>query len=267
MRNTETPFHFDCEVDVFEKAGAAPDKVRRIGGFVSTGRHDKQNEYVLQQGLDFSPFLASGWFNDNHSKKTAGIVGFPEDARIISKGEKLPTGKVADRTGWYVEGYLLKGHPPSDELWNLAQALQPTSRRLGYSVEGKVIQRLEKGDGTKVVTRALVKNVAITACPVNTDTALEVLVKALGVGSPSAGGDPGAIPVGVGLTGSAQGAGRVLMPESLEDYGCKKPKKRKRKMTKSEAISLIRRRYPRITNQTAARVYAFAAQRAASSAA
>jgi hypothetical protein len=264
----EQSFNFDMDVEVFEKAGVAPEKARRIGGFVSTADLDKHGERVLQEGLDFSPFLRDGWFNDNHSRATADIVGFPEAAKLIRKGERLPNGSVADKGGWFVEGYLLQGHPPADKLWELAKALQKTPRRLGFSIEGKVTQRISKA-GEPVVAAAVVKNVAVTNCPVNNKTALEVLAKslsaaemskALEVGAPAGpANDPGAVPAGVPLKGT--GVGRVLMPESIEGYGGKK--KRKKKLTKSEALALIRRRYPGITTSTAQRLYGFAVAHAA----
>lgn len=264
----ETPFRFDVEIEAFEKGDGEPEKARRIGGFVSTAKLDKQGERVLQEGLDFRPFVEGGWFNDNHSKATADIVGFPEDARLVRKGEKLPTGKAADKTGWWVEGYLLQGHPPADKLWHLAKALHGTKRRLGYSIEGRVTQRINKA-GEPVVAAAVVKNVALTNCPVNTDTALEVLTKSLDAmnkalsAGPAAGpaSDPGLVPAGEPLTGA--GAGRVLAPESLD--GARPKKRKKRRLTKSEAFDLVRERYPRVSTTTAARILAYAAQHASQS--
>jgi hypothetical protein len=274
LQESDAPaFNFDFDIEVFEKAGVAPEKARRIGGFVSTSALDKQGERVLQEGLDFSPFLQDGWFNDNHSKATADIVGFPETAKLIRKGERLPSGTSADKTGWFVEGYLLQGHPPSDRIWELAKALQKTPRRLGFSVEGRVTQRMNKA-GEPIVARAVVKNVAVTNCPVNNQTSLEVLAKslsaiemskALEVGPPPGpASDPGSIPAGVPLSG--MGAGRVLMPESIGGYagafgnpnGAQPRKKKKKKLTKSAALDLIHSRYPGITNHTAARIFRFA---------
>jgi hypothetical protein len=264
----EQDFSFDVEIEPFEKAGE-PEKERRIAGFVTTAKLDKQGEKVLQSGLDFTPFLRDGWFNDNHSRATADIIGFPETAKLIEKGETLPNGRTADKSGWFVEGYLLKGHPPADRVWGLARSLQRTSRRLGFSIEGKVTQRLNKG-GTPIIASAVVKNVAVTNCPVNPDTALEVLSKsldamnkALAVGPPAGGSDPGAVPAGVPLTGA--GAGRVVMPESIEGYKARRSKKKK-KLGKSEALILIKRRYPDVDKTTAVRILAFAVSRAAKAA-
>jgi hypothetical protein len=219
-------FDFDCEV--FEKAG--PDgKERRIGGIVSTDHMDRQHEILLQEGLDFSPFLKGGWFNDNHDKTTEALVGYPDKAVL----RELPDG----RKGWYVEGYLLKGHDRADRLWDLANALQKTDRKLGFSVEGQILDRDPKSPGT--VRKAVVREVAITRCPVNEQTALSVLAKSLSAGS--AVSDPGVAP----------GEGFPLRVEVLE-------KKKRKKMKKSEAIAALLKLNPRCSSDLAIKIVEFA---------
>ena len=78
--DTDTPFRFDMEVEVFEKAGPDQARERRIGGLVSTDHMDRQGEILLAEGLDFAPFIKGGWFNDNHDKATDALVGYPEFA-------------------------------------------------------------------------------------------------------------------------------------------------------------------------------------------
>jgi len=165
-RPAEIPFKFEIPVEAFWKAGKKGQE-RRIGGIISTESRDRQQEVVLQRGLDFSPFLQAGWFNDNHSKETTGIVGYP-----IKVEKTIYKGKPAHR----VEGYLLPDYPRADEIWNLANSLQKTDRRLGFSVEGGVTRREHDG---RTIAEAVVRNVAITNCPVNIDTGLEVLAKSM----------------------------------------------------------------------------------------
>ena len=149
----ELPFKFELPIDAWtEKAGEAG-KERRIGGIISTESADRHGEIVLQRGLDFKDFLKNGWFNDNHSKDTTGILGYP------IKVEKVQhAGKQAHR----VEGYLLPGYKPADKIWDLARSLQKTGRRLGFSIEGSVRQRT--GPRENVIAEAVVRNVAITNC-------------------------------------------------------------------------------------------------------
>jgi len=155
-------FDFEVPLSVFEKADAPKGKQRRIGGIVSLETQDRQDEIVLQRGLDFSDFRKNGWFNDNHTKDTTGIVGYPEEVQFFQRGAELPDGSVAPAQGHWVEGYLLEGYKKADEIWDLGQALQKTNRRLGFSVEGKILQR--SGPKQRTIAKALVRNVAITNC-------------------------------------------------------------------------------------------------------
>lgn len=218
MENSELidsiPFAFDAEAVTFEKSDASPNRMRRIAGVISTEVKDRQGDTVLQRGLDFSEFLQFGWFNDNHSRETAAVLGYPDTVRQFRKGDILPDGRSASSHCTWAEGYLLNTQK-ADEIWELGQALRDTPRRLGYSVEGKIESRT--GSDRKTIAKAVVREVAITKSPVNTDSRLEVLAKAiidfekaLSVGPVS---DPGAAPTG---PQTGEGAGQVLTVESLE---------------------------------------------------
>ena len=133
---------------------------RRIGGYCSTQHLDRQDEIVLQKGLDFTEFADYGFFNDNHNQATAAVVGIPDKVEFHA-------GK-----GWYTTGELLKGFSRADEIWSLAKSLENTKRRLGFSIEGKVIER----DGNRIV-KAKIRNVAITNAPVNPNCSWSTLSK------------------------------------------------------------------------------------------
>jgi hypothetical protein len=257
----EIPFKIEVPIEVFEKAGEKG-KERRIGGIISTEAKDKQGEVVLQRGLDFSDFEANGWFNDNHSRDTAGIVGYPMKGGIR---RTTHNGKPAT----YVEGYLLQGDGEkslqADRIWGLANALQKTDRRLGFSIEGKVMRR--SGPNGKTIAQARVSNVAITNCPVNTDSGLDVLAKSMMAleGDENAIEALKALAAGNAIAAPAEptpGDGFALRGESLEGG----PKKRKRKkkqrlVAKSEAIEFIRRRHPGLSAEDAERIWHFAKRR------
>lgn len=154
-------FDFDVPVSFFEKADAEPGKERRIGGIATLETKDRQGEVILARGVDFSDFVQNGWFNDNHSKNTTDILGYPEKAKFFRKNEQLPNGEVSTAAGHWVEGYLLNT-PGADKVWELGRALAQTKRRLGFSVEGRIEKRT--GPLQKTIARALVRNVAITNC-------------------------------------------------------------------------------------------------------
>ena len=206
------PLSFFSKSDPSEPAG----RDRRIGGVISTEKLDKQGEIVIQKGLDFTPFLKGGWFNDNHKREATDILGYPTGVTPFKKGDRLPDGTVAAGTGTWAEGYLLKTKKAT-EFWELGLDLQKSNdRRLGFSIEGSVQKR--EGRKGEVVAKALVKNVAITHCPVGEDTRLVTLAKSLVAvekGMTAGTATPGvAIATQGAQTGG--GAGRVVMPQSLE---------------------------------------------------
>jgi hypothetical protein len=135
-------------VEILKSEGdESSEESRRIGGYCSTEHLDRQDEKVLQRGLDFREFIDYGYFNDNHNQSTTALVGVPESAEFHA-------GK-----GWYTTGHLLKGFPRADELWTLAKSLEGTRRKLGFSIEGKVLERR----GNHIV-KAKIRNVAVTNC-------------------------------------------------------------------------------------------------------
>lgn len=248
------PFDFEVPCSFFEKADAEPGKQRRIGGIISTESPDRQDEVVLQRGLDFSPWLQSGWYNDNHSKKTTDILGYPEAVQPFKKGEKLPNGEVAKVNGTWAEGYLLDT-PQAEEVWKLGKALAKTNRRLGFSVEGSIQKRT--GKLRKTVAKAVVRNVAITNCPVNTDSKLEVLAKSLQAAEQCEDDIDKALAMGPATPGAVPTGGAVLSPESLEADPKEMEKRKKeaqKSLSKAEAIAWVQKRIPGISEAAAGRI-------------
>ena len=259
FRRAEIPFRFELPVETFYKAGE-PGKERRIGGVISTESKDRQGEVVLQRGLDFAEFLANGWINDNHSKETTGIVGYPLKVDRVTVNGKPATA---------FEGYLLEGHAPSDKIWNLAQVLQKTGRRLGFSIEGAVVRR--EGMHGEIVAKAKVRNVAITNAPVNTDTELEVIAKSLQAMESEGWEDrrleqlQRAMMAGQGFAQpgvAVPGLGAALRPESMEmapkTATYRRPRSRKA-LTKAEALEVVHGRFPGLTDSQALRILNHAA--------
>jgi phage head maturation protease len=149
-------FNIDMDIEKSEESSSA----RLIRGYASTEDEDRQGEHMVQKGLDISDFINHGYFNYDHDNSI--ILGYPHN-----------TCKV-DNNGFWVEGELLKGIPQADRIWELAIALKKSNapRKVGFSVEGKVIQR----DGSKIL-KAKIYNVAITTNPVNTSCSWEAVVK------------------------------------------------------------------------------------------
>lgn len=150
------------EVDL-TKGGEDIEKTRPIGGTCSTEKLDRQDESVFAKGLDFSEFVNHGFFNDNHKQETAAVLGEPNMAELRDNK-------------WFTAGNLYLDYPPADRVWMLAKAMKKSnsSRRLGFSIEGKVQQRSFDGR----ILKAKIRHVAITNSPVNTDCSWDILAKA-----------------------------------------------------------------------------------------
>ena len=135
----------------------------RIRGIASTPDTDRQSESVVQDGLDISEFVNYGYFNFDHDNSK--ILGYPDKERT----------KI-EKSVFYVEGKLLDT-PLSRRIWETAVALKKSQapRKLGLSIEGKVLDRDPKGK----ILKAKVYNVAITSTPVNPNATWEALVKSM----------------------------------------------------------------------------------------
>lgn len=158
---------FDHKTDTFnfwipaEMVKADPklgDGVRRIRGLASTDHRDLQGEVVDIKGIDLSYFKNHGILNDNHSQETSAVIGEPTSAKITSAGLEI-------------EGIIYKGKESADRVWEHMNALElsKASRKMGLSIEGKIVSR----EGSKI-KRCFLRNIAVTYCPVNTHTYAEI---------------------------------------------------------------------------------------------
>lgn len=167
----------------FEK-GKSDKELMRIKGIASSVAEDSDGETLHPSGFELDYLLTKGFFNwDHQSKKTAAaIIGEPDFAKIVNNGKQL-----------YVEGYLYADSEEAKATYKLAQVLEKNSktRRLGFSIEGQVIER---GCGPQylddkntilnpsfdpvlwaIVKRARITSIAITPMPKNPNTLLEVM--------------------------------------------------------------------------------------------
>lgn len=210
---------------------------RQLFGIMSTERTDRQDEKVIAKGLDFQDFLTHGHFNDNHSQETSAIIGYPEE---VKQYENLGVvkGELDGIAGWACKGYVLKGYKRADDIWELAKALAAVpNRKLGFSIEGKVIRR-----SNKCIEKARIRNVAITNCPVNTDATWNVLTKSFYDSDVAM----KALSAGVGTTPATQTGGGALRTEDLDSRFKKKgsmidPKKREGGQTEISLEDALKR--------------------------
>ena len=267
------PFELNCPATFWLNKSAPEGEQRRFAGIISTENPDRQAEVVLQKGLDFEPFLKYGWFNDNHSKKTSEVVGVPALVKSYKRGDLLPNGMTAETNLSWSEGFLVPNHKPADDLWGLAMTLEKSglNRQLGFSLEGGIRKR--EGPGGKVVAKAVVRNVAITNCPVNPDTRFEALAKSMQLVADTPDDVLEAfikgMTMGVATPGTAvatqgpktgEGAGQVTTPQSLETGSSQNitdtddEDEDDKKLNKAEAILWLYQRMPSVSAQTLGRI-------------
>jgi hypothetical protein len=154
------------------KGRNVPQGCRPLRGVASTPHKDLQSEDVVQKGLDTKYFLRYGYYNDDHQKGHKHKVGQPTLAVVKATEDRFGH----KTTGLWTEGFLWKAglHEGADAIYELAKALAGSGadRSVGFSIEGKVLQR----DGNRII-KAWIQDIAITASPINTYTWLEVVDK------------------------------------------------------------------------------------------
>jgi hypothetical protein len=157
-------FNFWMPVEFEKSVTKKGEKVMRVKGIASTADVDSDGEILEPSGYDLSRLTTSGHINWNHLAKNdpSKIIGEPDVAKIVNN--KL-----------YIEGVLYKGHDLAESVWKYAETLNGnnSTRRLGWSVEGRALQRDPMNP--KRITKALITNVAITPSPVNASTFVDIV--------------------------------------------------------------------------------------------
>lgn len=145
----------------------------KISGYCSTVTKDSDEQWVDQNGLDFSKALTTGFFTYEHPLGAINIVGFPtQTAReVIQKADKS-----VDATR--VTGYLYKDDKLGKVLLEKAVTMAKAGgqRRLGFSIEGKLKPGGKVGNCLRAVD---VRSIAISPAPKNPDTWWEPVMHSL----------------------------------------------------------------------------------------
>jgi hypothetical protein len=186
-------FELPVELELRKSQGSSTPR-RILRGYASTASRDRDGETVLQQGMDFSPLLKSGFINYDHQGKCLQCQTVSDRPVCPECGSKakmpivigFPISAEIRDSGWWLESELYNGAGSdgttsdqlrlADETWAIGMAMQKSggSRSLSYSVEGGVLQR----HGNKVV-KSVVRHCAVTLKPVNEDANVELFMKSL----------------------------------------------------------------------------------------
>ena len=105
--------------------------VMRISGVASTSDVDTDVEELDPNGFDLSYFKKQGFVNWNHNKNPESIIGEPVEAKVTKDGK------------FYIEADLYPDSKLAQDTYELAKMLgkNSTSRKLGWSIEGKALER------------------------------------------------------------------------------------------------------------------------------
>ncbi len=152
----------------FEKAkinktdGAAEERLI-IKGVASTMDVDSDGEILDPNGFDLSHFMSKGHINWNHQVKNdpMAIIGEPLEAKIVNNQ-------------MVVKALLYKDNELAKKVYKIGQVLEKSgsSRRLGFSIEGKVTER--DTVNKKYIKKAKITHLAVAPTPKNASTVMDI---------------------------------------------------------------------------------------------
>lgn len=168
--NLEDKFTFWCPLEKAQDLDPTTgEPVMKLGGIASTSDEDSDGEFLDPKGFDIKPLIESGMVNWHHQAKgqPATIIGEPTKAEIRPEG-------------LYIETELYPSSKIACDVWELAETLEKDSktRRLGYSIEGKVVKRKsndKKSPDYKKIIKAVITGVAVTHQPKNPQTFANII--------------------------------------------------------------------------------------------
>ena len=158
--NKKDTFQFFCPATL-EKTDSGAYKIK---GLASTANIDDDGEIVRPEGLDLNRIdKGQGVLNWNHGKGPENVVGMLTGYDIDTENEQT-----------YVEGELFKKHKTAGAVIEIMDSLKSSDiGRMGMSIEGKVIKRNK--ENPKIIEKCEVNAVALTLCPVNSDTYVDFM--------------------------------------------------------------------------------------------
>lgn len=230
-RNNVFKFWFPIEKSQETIDPTTGEEIMRLGGIASTSDEDSDGEFLDPKGFDIKPLMERGTVNWHHQAKgqPSAIIGEPTKAEIRPEG-------------LYIETDLYPSSKIAREVWELAGTLEKDSktRRLGYSIEGRVVKRKSENPQSpdyKRIVKAVITGVAITHMPKNPKTFANIIKGE--IDDPETEGEEEIREEEKAL--SAEGNGAPLKRESVDDGS------RPKILTKSEVMERIFRDIPGIS--------------------
>jgi len=160
---SQVPFR----IDTFKSLNSEKDSEEgvinyQVGGYISTEDIDKQNEEIIQKGIDFHTYANHRRLKWEHSPSAKANIGFAEDIQLRKGGKTYMLARIYATPGTpqYDTAAEAVGDIKNLLAYNKQYPNKP--KDLGFSVEGGKLAK----SGTKV-TKSIVTNVVLTTCPIN----------------------------------------------------------------------------------------------------
>jgi hypothetical protein len=145
-------FNFFTEIDIpddvfkasYEEVGEDRYKNMIVYGEASDTSYDADGQSLEPVGFDIKDFISKGLINLEHFPTRKGSsefwIGEPIDAKV-------------ENNKFFVKGKLWEKHPLARKLWDtlLIMKASGSSRRAGYSIEGKTLLKDPKNIYNPVV--------------------------------------------------------------------------------------------------------------------
>lgn len=159
MENNKFNFWVPAEIEKSVVNKKTKQREMYLKGIASTDALDLDGQVLQNGGFVTSYLMERGLINWHHQAKNdpAAIIGEPVEAKITKAGLFIK-GKIYDT-------------PTGRKAYETTKVLQDQSstRRMGWSIEGKVIEK----EGNRI-KKALLTGVALTHAPKNASTFAEV---------------------------------------------------------------------------------------------
>lgn len=181
----------------------------KFNGQATAEIEDDEGQIVIQQGLDWTPFMNKGVFKDAHPfRDDKGNIPYMPRTVAVPIDEKAWYDKSVN--GWMVKGQFLPEVKEARDLVDLAKSYNAINmpRRLKFSIEGKI----QKIDGNKIY-KASVLNVVISEQVQNQATYLDILAKSLNLIKGVTSGSTGSF-----KPEDLEGHATLQVPPGLADY-------------------------------------------------
>jgi hypothetical protein len=224
-------------------------EIMRLGGIASTKDVDTDGESLDPKGFDIQPLLETGTVNWHHQAKgqPATIIGEPSKAEIR-------------KDGLYIETDLYPSSKVANDVWQLAQTMEKDSktRRLGYSIEGKVLERKsnnKKSPDYKIIKKAAITGVAITHMPKNPKTFANIIKGEIDEDDIIEQAIEATNLTGTDTTDSTVASGAALKNEDLDEDSKNQEFTDLKKLSKGDVIYTIMNDHSFITIEKAEQIY------------